>query len=214
MPIGKMVLRQCAKLLPLMLILLLMACRHEQEDIHFKPIGYYSGDFDLKTGAPRQGLLMPETKARIILDSSYTKALSSIEQFEYIWVIYYFDKAKGWEAKVRPPESDHEYGLFATRSPRRPNAIGLSLVKLDSIRNNILYISGIDAFDKTPVLDLKPFLPSVDYAVSEKNMLAELYLGHHDEEFINDTLIQEFVLGFKQRLHNDSLLKNSSKKEN
>ena len=70
---------------------------------------------------------------------------------------------------VRPPESDHEYGLFATRSPRRPNPIGLSLIKLDSISDNKLFVSGIDAFGGTPVLDIKPFLPSIDSKITEKN---------------------------------------------
>ena len=133
----------------------------------------------------------------IILDTIYEQALESLDQFEYIFVLFHFHEASGWEAIITPPESDHEYGIFATRSPRRPNPIGLSLIKLDSIINNKLFVSGIDAFNNTPVLDIKPFLPSVDYVVSEKNMVSEIYLGHHDEDFINDSLVKVFVKGEK-----------------
>ncbi|GEM_PF-2761966 len=71
--------------------------------------------------------------------------------------------------------------------------------------------SGIDLFDKTPILDIKPFLPSIDYVVSEKNMTAEIYLGHHDEDFITDSLVKEFVLGKKD---NDKINRKLNKKHN
>ena len=80
-----------------------------------------------------------------------------------------------------------ERGLFATRAPSRPNPIGFSIVKLEKIENGILYISGIDAFDGTPVLDIKPYLPSVDCIKSIQNELIEIELGHHDEDFIEDS---------------------------
>ncbi len=163
----------------------------------FYPIGYYRTDFTLSTGAPRQGTLMPKTRGQIVLDKKYVEGLKELTDFEYIWVLYVFDKEKGWDAIVRPPESHHSFGVFATRSPRRPNPVGLSLNRLDSIRGNILYVSGIDVFDNTPVLDIKPFLPSVDYVKSSKTEAAEEYLGHHDEDFINDTLVKEFVIGEK-----------------
>lgn len=73
--------------------------------------------------------------------------------------------------------------------------IGLSLVKLNSIVENILFISNVDAFDNTPVLDIKPFLPSVDYVYSEINTKAEFDLGHHNEVFISDSLVKVFVKG-------------------
>lgn len=180
-----------------LILILFISCNDKKETIQYSPIGYFSSDYTLKTGAPRQGILKPESKGIIILDSIYTKSLTMLDEFEYIWVLVHFDKAKGWESIVTPPESEHKYGLFATRSPRRPNPMGLSLIKLDTIIINKIYVSGIDIFDGTPILDIKPFLPSVDYVVSEKNMVSELYLGHHDEDFINDTLVKEFVLGEK-----------------
>ncbi len=180
-----------------LILIFLGGCSNKKENIEYTPIGYFSSVYTLKTGAPRQGILKPESKGIIVLDSIYTESLTMLDEFEYIWVLVHFNKAKGWESIVTPPESEHKYGLFATRSPRRPNPIGLSLIKIDSIVVNKIYVSGVDIFDGTPILDIKPFLPSVDYVVSEKNMVSELYLGHHDKDFINDTLVKEFVLGEK-----------------
>ena len=174
---------------------LIVSCTDKENTIEYKPIGYFSSEYTLKTGAPRQGILKPETKGVITLDTIYTECLNYLDEFEYIWIIAHFDKANGWESIVTPPESDHQYGLFATRSPRRPNPISLSLIKIDTLINNKIYVSGVDLFDRTPILDIKPFLPSIDYVISEKNMVSELYLGHHNEDFINDTLVKEFVLG-------------------
>jgi tRNA-Thr(GGU) m(6)t(6)A37 methyltransferase TsaA len=140
---------------------------------------------------------MLDTASRgiIVLKDEYIKGLKDLDKFEYIFVLYHFHEAKGWDNIIRPPESHHKFGLFATRSPRRPNPIGLSLIKLDSIRNNKLFVSNIDAFNNTPVLDIKPFLPTVDSEITFKNMEAEVELGHHDEDFINDSLVKIFVKG-------------------
>jgi tRNA (adenine37-N6)-methyltransferase len=186
------------KLLYLLLfVLTITACKNQDDSIEYRPIGYFSSEYTLETGAPRQGILKPESTGIIILDTAYLKALSNLNEFEYIWVISHFHDAKGWDSFVKPPKSEHQYGVFATRSPRRPNPIGLSLIKADTIIGNKIYVSGVDLFDKTPILDIKPFLPSVDYVVSEKNMTVEIYLGHHDEDFIADSLVNEFVLGEK-----------------
>ena len=182
------------KIIILFIILFIVACKHPKI-YDFSPIGYYKTPYSLTTGAPRQGTLMPKTHGKIVLDKQYVSGLKSLFRFEYIWVLYVFDKENGWDSLVRPPKSHHRFGVFATRSPRRPNPIGLSLNKLDSIRENILYVSGIDAFDKTPVLDIKPFLPSIDYMKSLKTEKAEKFLGHHDEYFINTIQVKELVEG-------------------
>ncbi len=186
----------------LLIIIFFSSCINKENSIEYKPIGFFSSEYMLETGAPRQGILKPETKGVITLDTIYTKSLSSLDEFEYIWVITHLHEAKDWESIITPPESDHRYGLFATRSPRRPNPIGLSLIKIDTIIKNKIYVSGIDIFDNTPILDVKPFLPSIDYVLSEKNMIAEIYLGHHDKDFITDSLVKEFVLGEK---YNDKI---------
>lgn len=177
------------------LLFVLLAGCNSNNIVVYHPIGYFSSDFTLKTGAPRQGILVPESKGVIVLDTVYENALTNVNDFEYIWILSHFHQANGWDSFVNPPKSEHQFGLFATRSPRRPNPIGLSLIKLDSIVKNKLYVSGVDLFDQTPILDIKPFLPSIDYVVSEKNMLTEILLGHHNENFIADTLVKKFVLG-------------------
>ncbi|NPA37782.1 MAG: tRNA (N6-threonylcarbamoyladenosine(37)-N6)-methyltransferase TrmO [Chlorobi bacterium] len=156
--------------------------------ITFTPIGVFKTDYTPETGGPRQGILKPEGKGEIHIFDEYRDALKDLGLFEYIIVIYHFSGAGKWSAEVTPPAatSDHRFGLFATRSPKRPNPIGFTVLKLDDIKNGILYVSGVDAFDGSPVLDLKPFLPSVDGIKSIHNEQIEKYLGHHDEDFITD----------------------------
>jgi tRNA-Thr(GGU) m(6)t(6)A37 methyltransferase TsaA len=159
------------------------------QEINYKPIGIFHTNYTTKTGAPRQGILMPEGKGTIEIYPEYHKALTSLDLFEYIIVLYHFDKVNSWESIINPPSASHEhnFGLFSTRSPKRPNPIGFSILKLEKIKNGILYVTGVDAFDETPVLDIKPYLPSVDCVKSIQNELIEKILGHHDEIFIYDS---------------------------
>jgi tRNA-Thr(GGU) m(6)t(6)A37 methyltransferase TsaA len=159
------------------------------KDVIYHPIGIFHTGYTPETGAPRQGILMPETEGMIELFPKFHSALNTLSLFEYIIVLYHFSEVERWEPTVNPPASSHEhnFGLFATRSPKRPNPIGFSIVKLEKIENGILYISGVDAFDGTPVLDIKPYLPSVDCVKSIQNELIEIDLGHHDEDFIEDS---------------------------
>lgn len=156
--------------------------------IQFHPIGKFHTSYNTETGAPRQGILLPDTKGIIEIYPEYLSALKDLDLFEYIIVLYHFNEVGKWEPTVNPPASDHDhnFGLFSTRSPKRPNPIGFSIVKLESIREGKLTVSGIDAFDGTPVLDIKPYLPSIDCVKSVQNELIEKRLGHHDEDFIDD----------------------------
>ncbi|MEA1885984.1 MAG: tRNA (N6-threonylcarbamoyladenosine(37)-N6)-methyltransferase TrmO [Bacteroidota bacterium] len=159
------------------------------QEIIYKPIGVFHTPYTTETGAPRQGILMKETMGSIEIYPRYQSAVNYLGFFEYILVLYHFSEVEEWEPIVNPPASTHEhnFGLFSTRSPKRPNPIGLSLVKLEKIENGILYVSGVDAFEGTPVLDIKPYLPSVDCVKSLQNELIEIELGHHDEKFITDS---------------------------
>ena len=161
----------------------------EMPEITYQPIGIFHTEYIPQSGAPRQGILIPEGQGRIEIFPEYIEALQTLNLFEYIIVIYHFHEVKTWSTPVHPPGSDdeHEFGLFATRSPKRPNPIGFSVIKLNKIESGNLYVSGIDAFDGTPVLDIKPYLPSVDCIKSIQNELIESELGHHDEIFINDS---------------------------
>lgn len=181
------------KISHIFLLLFVLGCNSEK--VTYKPIGYFISDFTKETGAPRQGILMPDTKGQIILKEDYVEGLSELSNFEYIWVLFHFNKAKGWDDIVNPPESQHSFGIFSTRSPRRPNPIGMSLVKLDSIKNNVLFVSGVDMFLGTPILDIKPYLPSVDFVYSRQNIEIEALLGHHSNDFLNDSLVKIFIEG-------------------
>jgi len=170
-------------------LLVMVAQEYDTSIIQYKPIGIFHTVYTPSTGAPRQGILIPETSGTIEIFPQYRSALNTLNLFEYIIVLYHFSEVERWESTVNPPASSHEhnFGLFSTRSPKRPNPIGLTIVKLEKIENGILYISGVDAFDGTPVLDIKPYLPSVDCVKSIQNELIEKLLGHHDEDFINDS---------------------------
>ncbi|MEN8187446.1 MAG: tRNA (N6-threonylcarbamoyladenosine(37)-N6)-methyltransferase TrmO [Bacteroidota bacterium] len=160
-----------------------------QETIKYTPIGVFHTAYTTDTGAPRQGVLKPETKGTIEIYPEYREALRDLWLFEYIIVLFHFSEVEKWEPSVSPPaaKNEHSYGLFATRSPKRPNPIGFSIIKLEEVKDGILYVSGIDAFDNTPLLDIKPYLPSIDCVKSIQNELIEKQLGHHDEDFIKDS---------------------------
>ncbi len=159
-----------------------------KQQVTYSPIGVFHTDYTPESGAPRQGILMPEIKGRIEIYPEYQNALKALEIFEYIIVIYHLDKTGKWNPTARPPASNSEYtfGLFATRSPNRPNPIGIATIKLEKVENGILYVSGIDAFDGTPVLDIKPYLPSIDGVKSTQNESIEKELGLHGANNIND----------------------------
>jgi tRNA-Thr(GGU) m(6)t(6)A37 methyltransferase TsaA len=145
----------------------------DSASICFKPVGYFKTPFNQKTGAPRHGILQPETKGRIEILEKYRDALAMLDKFEYIIVLYYFNVTQTWAHHVGSIQAPQRFGVFATRTPKRPNPIGFSVVKVDSIRGCTLYVSGIDSFNDTPVLDIKPYLPSVDAVKSRKNRDAE-----------------------------------------
>jgi tRNA-Thr(GGU) m(6)t(6)A37 methyltransferase TsaA len=119
------------------------------EKIIYTPIGVFHTSFTPETGAPRQGILMSETKGTIEIFPPYRSALQTLGFFEYIIVIFHFNLVERWEPTVNPSSSneEHNFGLFSTRSPKRPNPIGFSIVKLENIKEGILYISGVDVFD-------------------------------------------------------------------
>ena len=145
--------------------------------IVYHPIGIFHTELTPQTGAPRQGILQPENKGTIEVYPEYQEALRDLEKFEYIIVIYHMHLSKGWHTPVRPPSSSHAFGLFATRSPNRPNSIGFSVIKLEKVEGNMLHVRGIDVFNKTPVLDIKPWLPSIDCPGWKMNLDIEEKLG-------------------------------------
>ncbi len=126
-----------------------------------RPIGFVSSPYREKVEAPRQGTAggAPGT---IELVAGLEDALVDLDGFERIWLLFWFDRAEGWRPKVLPPRSDTKRGVFATRSPHRPNPIGMTAVKLERIDGRVIHVSGLDLVDGTPVLDIKPYIPYAD----------------------------------------------------
>ncbi len=125
-------------------------------------------DMKEKFGIPRQSGLVPELKGKIVFEPEYKdeNALRGLDGFSHIWVIWRFDGFDGdkWSPTVRPPRlgGNKRMGVFATRSPNRPNPIGLSLLKLDKIEDGELYVSGVDMKDGTAIYDIQPYLKISD----------------------------------------------------
>ena len=137
-----------------------------------KIIAHIYTDFSEKFGIPRQSGLIGELKGKIVFEPEYRNAdaIRGLEGFNYIWLLWQFQgtERETWSATVRPPrlKGNERVGVFASRSPFRPNPIGLSSVKLEKIEltedGPILYVAGIDLRDGTPIYDIKPYLAYVD----------------------------------------------------
>ena len=138
---------------------------NQQQSIAMQPIGVVYSPFKERFSAPRQTELNSGTQGRIELNpgSNFEQALSDLDSFTHIWVLYWMHLNQGWNPTVMPPRgSEIRRGLFSTRAPHRPNSIGLSVVSLISIEKRTLFIEGLDMLDGTPVLDIKPYLPYAD----------------------------------------------------
>ena len=129
------------------------------------PIGIIHTPFKCKKDAPIQPF-KSNAIGRVEVFKKYEEGLDDTERFSHLVLIYKFHKSKGYRLKVKPFLDDHWRGLFATRYPRRPNQIGLTVVKLLERRGNILFVKGIDTVDGTPLLDIKPYVP--DFGPKDK----------------------------------------------
>ena len=137
------------------------------------PIAHIRSDFSEKFGIPRQSGLVEELTADVVFTPEFRDpaALRGIDGFSHLWLIWEFSKARreGWSPPVRPPRlgGNQRMGVFATRSPFRPNPIGLSCVRLLEVRQDralgpVLTVAGADLLDGTPIYDIKPYLPYAD----------------------------------------------------
>ena len=136
-------------------------------------IAHIRSDFHTKFGIPRQSGLVDALRATVVFEPEYRNpdALRGLEGFSHIWLIWAFDQSirQGWSPTVRPPRlgGNARMGVFATRSPFRPNPIGLSSVVLEAVEatphdGTVLRVRGADLVDGTPILDIKPYIPYVD----------------------------------------------------
>jgi len=145
-------------------------------DIIMKPIGVIISPFrDVSDNVPIQGALAPDAEGLIKVYPEYTEGLRDVEGFSHVIVLYLFHKCHGSMLAVRPYMDDTVRGVFATRSPHRPNHIGLTVAKLVAREGNCLRVAGIDVLDGTPLLDIKPFVPAFDAPAGATAGWAEKY---------------------------------------
>jgi len=122
-------------------------------------IGVVHSPYKTKSDAPRQGT---EDTSIIEIADEYTNGLKDIEDFSHLHIIYWLHKSEGYELMVHTPWDAMPHGLFTTRSPRRPNPIGHGVVELINIKENKLYVKGLDAIEGTAVIDIKPYVKKLD----------------------------------------------------
>ncbi len=129
-----------------------------------RPIGWVESCFGEKFGTPRQSGVVPEARGRVVFtEEVQLGACRGLEEFSHAWIVFLFHQIEQGDERwlVRPPRlgGNEKKGVLATRSPFRPNRIGLSLVKLEAVHDEALEVSGLDLVNGTPVLDIKPYLP-------------------------------------------------------
>lgn len=175
----------------------------DMEDKNYlETIAYIETDFPEKFGIPRQSGLVEELAGKIVFQPKFRSpdAVKGLEGFDYIWLLWEFQdtQRQNWSATVKPPRlgGNTPMGVFATRSPFRPNHIGLSSVRLDKIEYTkegpVLYVSGIDLRDKTPIYDIKPYLPYVDSHPEAKGGFAKAAEGYELKVEFPKALLNQF----------------------
>lgn len=137
-------------------------------EINYKPIGIIQSPFKMPKGTPIQPTAARGVDGTIEIFPEYVEGLDGLEGFSHIILIYHFHLAQKSPLKVKPYMDDKMHGVFATRSPSRPNPIGISIVRLVRIDGNILYIKDVDILDGTPLLDIKQYVPEFDIRKTDK----------------------------------------------
>jgi tRNA-Thr(GGU) m(6)t(6)A37 methyltransferase TsaA len=132
------------------------------ETIAMRPIGIIHTPFTSLEGMPIQPGGAREVVGQVVLDADLAPALADVDGFSHVYLLYCFHQSDGYKTTVTPYLDDTPRGLFATRAPKRPNPIGLSVVEVVSVAGNVLTVRGIDVLDGTPLLDIKPYAPAFD----------------------------------------------------
>ncbi len=144
-------------------------------NITYKPIGNIRTPFKKQAGMPIQPSGAKGVRGTIKIKKDYIGGLKDLEGFSHLVLIYHFHLSKEYDLMVTPFLDDQPRGVFATRAPRRPNSIGLSIVKLNAVEEDTLEIENVDIIDGTPLLDIKPYVPEFDAQTEVKTgWLAEV----------------------------------------
>jgi tRNA-Thr(GGU) m(6)t(6)A37 methyltransferase TsaA len=128
----------------------------------YQPIGVIHTEFRDKKDTPIQSIFAKGAKGKVEVFPEYANGLEDIEGFSHIILLYHFHRSDGYSLISKPFLDDKQHGIFSIRHFKRPNPIGLSVVKLERVRGNVLEISEVDILDGTPLLDIKPFIPRFD----------------------------------------------------
>ncbi len=140
-----------------------------EKNFTYHQIGTLTSPHKEAKGMPIQPCNAKGIKGEIELFSRYSAGLKDLEGFSHIIVIYDFNRTTGFSLQTKPFLDDNLHGVFATRAPRRPNPIGVSVLKLNAIRNNILFVENVDMLNETPILDIKPYVSMFDGVEAEKS---------------------------------------------
>ncbi len=156
--------------------------------ISITPIGIIRSPYKESKEIPIQGRFKNDVQAFIELKNEYVKGLKDLDKFSHAILIYYFHKSTKTNIIGKPFLEDENHGIFAIRSPHRPNHIGFSIVKIQSIQGNKLYFTDVDMIDGTPLLDIKPY---VKYFDSREEVVS----GWLDKHFKNGTIPDKTIIG-------------------
>jgi tRNA-Thr(GGU) m(6)t(6)A37 methyltransferase TsaA len=154
------------------------------------PIGIIRSPFKEREGMPIQPKGAEDVEGTVELDPGFAEGLKDLSGFSHIILLYHFHRSEGFSLTVTPFMDTEKRGLFSTRAPRRPNPIGLSMVRLVSVHGTVLRIKGVDVLDGTPLLDIKPYAPAFDQPSGDirsgwlENKGAEVKIKKADSRFI------------------------------
>ena len=129
--------------------------------IELEPIGTIHTEFTEIEGMPIQPTGAKGVKGTLVIKDKYINGLKDLEEFSHINILYLLHKVDGYLLEVKPFMDINTHGIFATRSPKRPNRIGSSIIQIEKIKGNTVYVSNIDVLDGTPLLDIKPYVPQL-----------------------------------------------------
>lgn len=160
--------------------------------IHYQPIGIIHSPFTEPKGTPVQATAARDVAGVIEVNPAYAAGLKDMEDFSHLILLYHFHLVKEASLVVKPFLDNEPHGIFATRSPARPNAIGFSVVRLDKVEGNRLYIRDVDIIDGTPLLDIKPYVAEFDVREAVQNgwfakNVHKLTTTKDDGRFVNNS---------------------------
>jgi tRNA (adenine37-N6)-methyltransferase len=140
----------------------------QMSEVTYKPIGIVHSPFKEPHNVPIQAAAAKGVKGSIELAREYVEGLKDLEGFSHVILLCHFHRSKPYSLLVKPYMDEQFHGVFATRAPSRPNPIGLSIVHLTKIKDNIMYIEDVDIIEGTPILDIKPYVPRFDQRENTK----------------------------------------------